>query len=588
MTHFSELGLSEPIQKAVAAQGYETATPIQAQAIPHLLGGRDLLGIAQTGTGKTAAFALPLLDRLAQGKRPPAHERPRALILSPTRELASQIAASFEAYGKQLRLSVRTVFGGVPIRKQFRQLKDGVDILVATPGRLIDLIEQEALTLAHIEVLVLDEADQMLDLGFIHALRRIVPMTPPERQTVLFSATMPKSIAALAEQYLTEPVTVSITPAATTAERVEQRVVHMAANDKPAFLVECLKDRSIDRVLIFSRTKHGADRIVKRLKKDDFYAEAIHGNKKQTHRERTLKAFRTGELWILVATDIAARGIDIPGVSHVINFDMPNVPDQYVHRIGRTARAGRDGLAISFVAPDEKSYLRSIERLIRQTIPSEKFIAEREAPAPEARKVSPRPAVKVHERALAGDAPEAGSAHAEPLQETSQPKRKPRRPRRREGGEREDRPLNADRSAGVAGKPRRDPAGSDGQRAASRKARGGEQDPQSRGPRRHEEKGKPRTERTPGGGKPGSRKPKRSDAEPGRDGDVTWRGRPKTASAAGEARSKRPRQNAGEGAGGHGADQRSGARAQDKPGQKSRSFKRRGKAPRRTRDIEPA
>jgi len=365
VTKFSDLGLSEPILHALANKGYETPTPIQIQAIPALLQGRDLCGIAQTGTGKTAAFALPSLMRLTDsGKtRPPGGCR--MLVLSPTRELASQIAESFRDYGKQLRLTVATVFGGVPIGKQIKQMQQGVDILVATPGRLLDLIDQRALRLGNVEIFVLDEADQMLDLGFIHALKRIDGMLPKKRQSLFFSATMPKTIAELGDRFLTDPVKVSVAPTATTAERVDQFVTFVNAAEKQALLTLTLQSEPIDRALVFTRTKHGADRVVKHLHAAGVGCAAIHGNKSQPQRTQALQAFRSGEIKILIATDIAARGIDVSGVSHVFNFEMPNVPEQYVHRIGRTARAGATGKAISFVDGEERAWLKQIERLTR-------------------------------------------------------------------------------------------------------------------------------------------------------------------------------------------------------------------------------
>ena len=380
MTDFTSLGLAEPLVRALEAKGYSTPTPIQAQAIPYVLEGRDLLGIAQTGTGKTAAFVLPSIQRLTEsGKRVlPTHCR--MLVLAPTRELASQIAESARAYGKFSRLSVATVFGGTSINKNRQDMSRGVDILVATPGRLLDLVEQRFVSLNLIETLVLDEADQMLDLGFIHALRKIVKMVPRQRQTLFFSATMPQSIRELADQFIKDPALVSIKPAATTAERVDQFATLVNQTEKQALLTMTLRDPTIDRVLVFTRTKHGADRVVRLLGGNGIAANAIHGNKSQANRERALAAFKSGEVPILVATDIAARGIDVSGVSHVINFELPNVPEQYVHRIGRTARAGNDGIAISFVAEDERPYLRDIEKLTRQKIPlkalPENFLAE--------------------------------------------------------------------------------------------------------------------------------------------------------------------------------------------------------------------
>jgi len=380
MTKFTDLGLAEPLVRALEAKGYTTPTPIQAQAIPTVLEGRDLLGIAQTGTGKTAAFVLPSIQRLVDGGKRVLPTHCRMLVLAPTRELASQIAESARQYGKFSRMSVATVFGGTSINKNRQDMSRGVDILVATPGRLIDLVEQRFVSLQLIETLVLDEADQMLDLGFIHALKKIVKMVPRQRQTLFFSATMPASIRELAGQFLTDPATVSIKPAATTAERVDQYATFVNQTEKQSLLTMTLADPSIDRALVFTRTKHGADRVVRLLGQNGIAANAIHGNKSQPQRERALAAFKSGDVPILVATDIAARGIDVSGVSHVINFELPNVPEQYVHRIGRTARAGNDGIAISFVADDEKPYLRDIEKTIRQKVPlkalPEGFMAE--------------------------------------------------------------------------------------------------------------------------------------------------------------------------------------------------------------------
>ena len=370
---FETLGLSQPVLRALAQKNYSQATPIQMQAIPTLLKGRDLLGIAQTGTGKTAAFMLPSIDRLTAATRIPRPRACRMLVLAPTRELASQIAESASAYSRFARLSVTTAFGGVPIGKQKRALERGVDVLVATPGRLIDLVEQGYLSLREVEILVLDEADQMLDLGFIHALRQIVKWLPQQRQTLFFSATMPKAIKELADKFLTDPAEVRVAPAATTAERVDQFVSFVQQSEKQALLTIMLRagfsERgNMERVLIFTRTKHGADRVVKLLGGNGIAAAAIHGNKSQPQREKALAAFRSGEIRILVATDIAARGIDVSGVSHVINFELPNVAEQYVHRIGRTARAGAAGIAIAYCAEDERSYLRDIEKLTKQKI----------------------------------------------------------------------------------------------------------------------------------------------------------------------------------------------------------------------------
>jgi ATP-dependent RNA helicase RhlE len=369
MSQFSELGLSGPLLKALAAEGYTTPTPIQAQAVPVVLGGRDLLGLAQTGAGKTAAFALPILQRLAENRRHGGPGSARALVLAPTRELAAQIGQSFRAYGRFLGLATAVVYGGASMYKQRESLSRGVDILVATPGRLLDHVEGRTARLDGVEILVLDEADHMLDLGFIHALRRISKLLPRERQTLFFSATMPEPIAALAAQFASDPVQIAVTPVASTSERVDQAVIHTSQSAKTSLLIDLLRDAAISRALVFTRTKHGANRLVEKLLDAGLSADAIHGNKSQGQRERALAAFKNGRARLLVATEIAARGIDVDDVTHVINFDLPNVPEQYVHRIGRTARAGKSGSAISFCAPDERSYLRDIERLIRMSVP---------------------------------------------------------------------------------------------------------------------------------------------------------------------------------------------------------------------------
>lgn len=384
---FESLGLSQPVLQALALKEYTTPSPIQAQAIPTLLQGRDLLGIAQTGTGKTAAFMLPSIDRLTKSDKRPQPRSCRMLVLAPTRELASQIAESARAYSRFSHMSVATVFGGTSINKNRQDVSRGVDVLVATPGRLIDLIEQGFLTLRQVEILVLDEADQMLDLGFIHALKAIVKLLPAKRQSLFFSATMPKTIQDLADKFLTDPAQVSVAPASTTAERVDQYVTFVTQTEKQALLTMMLRagfseKGNMDRVLIFTRTKHGADRVVKLLAGNGIGANAIHGNKSQPQRERALAEFKNGKTKILVATDIAARGIDVSGVSHVINFELPNVPEQYVHRIGRTARAGAAGVAVAYCADDERAYLKGIEKLTRQKIEvvplPEGFVAEAE------------------------------------------------------------------------------------------------------------------------------------------------------------------------------------------------------------------
>jgi ATP-dependent RNA helicase RhlE len=388
---FQSLGLSKPLLDALAAKDYSKATPIQLQAIPTVLTGRDLLGIAQTGTGKTAAFMLPSLDRLAAAKRIPKPGQIRMLVLAPTRELASQIAASAEAYGRFMRLSVGVIFGGVPNGKSVRTVARGLDVLVATPGRLLDLIDQRALSLRELEILVLDEADQMLDLGFIHALKRIVALVPTKRQTLFFSATMPRAIKELADKYLTNPAEVSVTPTATTVDRIEQSVTMVNQAEKTALLTLLLQDAGVERALVFSRTKHGADKIVRQLEAAGIPAGAIHGNKSQPQRERAMAAFKSGNMRVLIATDIAARGIDIPAVSHVVNFDLPDVPEQYVHRIGRTARAGADGIALAFCSPEERGNLRDIERTTRQRIVVAPLPADFMASAEAFKRLKPAP-----------------------------------------------------------------------------------------------------------------------------------------------------------------------------------------------------
>ena len=400
MSYFTDLGLAEPITRALAAAQYETPTPIQTQAIPALLEGRDLCGIAQTGTGKTAAFTLPSLHHMVENPKPRPIGSCRMLVLSPTRELAAQIAANVRKYARFTKLSVETVFGGVPIGGQIRKLQGGVDVLVATPGRLLDLIDQRALSLKDVEIFVLDEADQMMDMGFIQPLRRVVRLLPKKRQSLFFSATMPGDIANLAGQFLTDPVQVAVAPQSTTAERIQQYVTFVNQMEKQALLTLMLKNTpDIERALIFTRTKHGADRVVRFLEGAGIGCAAIHGNKSQAQRTTALQGFRDGRINILVATDIAARGIDVSGLSHVFNFELPNVPEQYVHRIGRTGRAGREGIAMSFCAPDEKSYLRGIEKLtgVKLTpVPLPEGFAEAAAklPKPAPSRKGPNPRLK--------------------------------------------------------------------------------------------------------------------------------------------------------------------------------------------------
>ena len=365
---FSDMPLVEPIQRALASENYTTPTPIQSQAIPHLLAGRDLLGCAQTGTGKTAAFALPILQRLAEDRKRATPRTPRVLVLSPTRELAAQIAESFATYGRHVQFRMTTVYGGVGQGPQVRALTQGVHVLVATPGRLLDLMEQGYIKLDGVDVFVLDEADRMFDMGFLPDIKRIISKLPQKRQSLFFSATMPDKIADLANTLLTDPVRVDITPQSTTVERIEQRVLYVKHADKQALLMDVLNKSGFDRCLVFTRTKHGADRVAERLASHGIAADAIHGNKSQNARQRILQHFRQGKVRVLVATDLAARGIDVDGVSHVINFDIPHEPECYVHRIGRTGRAGASGIALAFCDHEERSSWRAIERLVRKTI----------------------------------------------------------------------------------------------------------------------------------------------------------------------------------------------------------------------------
>lgn len=371
MTQFTDLGLAKPLLKALTDEGYTQPTPIQAQAIPGVMAGRDLLGIAQTGTGKTAAFALPILHRLAENRKPAPRSSCRVLVLSPTRELATQIGESFKAYGKHLGISVAVVFGGVKYGAQMRAMAPGVDVLVATPGRLLDHLAEKTINLQGVEMFVLDEADQMLDLGFVVPIRRIAAQLPKKRQNLFFSATMPTEIGKLANELLNpDPLRVEVTPAATTVERINQRVLFVEQQRKRALLAELFDDQGFKRVIVFTRTKRGADRVAKGLEQVGVEAVSIHGDKSQGQRERALAQFKKGDVRALVATDIAARGIDIDAVSHVVQYELPNVPEAYVHRIGRTARAGADGSAVAFCADDERGLLKDIEKVTRQRIPA--------------------------------------------------------------------------------------------------------------------------------------------------------------------------------------------------------------------------
>jgi len=386
---FEKLGLIAPIQKALADEGYERPTPIQNESIPILLEGKDLLGCAQTGTGKTAAFALPIIQHLHERRGERKGKRTlQALVLTPTRELASQVAQSFVAYSRYADIKTTVVFGGVGQGPQVAALRAGMDVLVATPGRLIDLMGQNLCDLSHVSTFVLDEADRMLDMGFIHDVKRIIAELPQERQTLLFSATMPGEIAALAGKILRKPETVSVTPVSSPVEAIDQSVYFVDKGNKGKLLIHLLKDPDIVSALVFSRTKHGADRICKTLNRAGISAGAIHGDKSQGARQNALANFKSGKTWVLVATDIAARGIDIEQLSHVINYDIPNEPETYVHRIGRTGRAGLSGTAISFCCFDEKPYLKDIQKLIDREIP---VIEEHPYPMQVFERIPPQP-----------------------------------------------------------------------------------------------------------------------------------------------------------------------------------------------------
>lgn len=367
---FDQLGLIAPLLKAIKTEGYTTPTPIQQQSIPIVLEGRDLLGCAQTGTGKTAAFAIPMLQLLSENNlNAKGYKHIRALILTPTRELAVQIEESFAAYGRHTGLKQEVIFGGVSQHAQTIALRNGTDILIATPGRLLDLMNQGYIHLDHLEIFVLDEADRMLDMGFINDVKKVIRELPKEKQTLFFSATMPPQIAQLADSLLQNPEKVEVTPVSSTAEKVEQAIYFVHKNDKLKLLVHILENSNIKRTLVFTRTKHGADRISRDLNKAKLRSDAIHGNKTQTARQRALTDFKSGKLRVLVATDIAARGIDVDALTHVINFDLPNVPETYVHRIGRTGRAGSEGIALSFCDQEETAYLKDIKKLTAQSIP---------------------------------------------------------------------------------------------------------------------------------------------------------------------------------------------------------------------------
>jgi len=433
LSTFDGLGLAEPLRLALKSEKHLKPTPIQAQTIPLLLQGKDMLGIAETGSGKTAAFALPILQRLSLAGSPRTPGAPHALILAPTRELASQIAERIGAYGRRLTLRSAVIFGGVSQQQQVKALKAGVDIVIATPGRLLDLCNQRHIRLDKVSILVLDEADRMLDMGFIHDVRKIVALCRRERQTLLFSATMPPPIAKLAHDILSNPVRVDITPVNVAVDRIEQRVYFVGAQAKRDLLTELLADRSMDRVLVFTRTKRGADRVCRNLVQADIDAVALHGNKAQNARVRALESFRSGRVRVLVATDIAARGIDVPGISHVINYELPNEPESYVHRIGRTARAGAGGAAVAFCDQSERPYLQAIERLMgaRVTVAEHRAARTHSVAEHRAARTVPEHSVAEHRAAKTRPAP----TWQPPLGVTAEPAKRRKRPRgRRFGG----------------------------------------------------------------------------------------------------------------------------------------------------------
>ncbi len=423
MTDFKTLGIAPRILENLAQMGLTKPTPIQTEAIPQLLKGRDLMGLAQTGTGKTAAFGLPILSALIALGRRPAPKTVRALILAPTRELATQITENLQAFARETPIRTFRVVGGASLNAQSEKLARGVDILVATPGRLIDLLDRRALSLAEVKYLVLDEADQMLDIGFIHALRQIARLLPAGRQTMLFSATMPKLIEELAQTYLKDPVRVQVSTPGKPADKIEQGVHFVNQGDKARLLSDCLAGHMDELSLVFARTKHGSDKLCKLLESWGFSVAAIHGNKSQNQRERALQAFRSGELKVLVATDVAARGIDIPDVRHVYNYDLPNVPENYVHRIGRTGRAGRDGRAVAFCSPMELADLRNIERLIKQGL----TVLGGEAPAASA--VAPKRQTQGQKKVHAGGHAGAGNSAGGNRRPARRPSRQPKRDR---------------------------------------------------------------------------------------------------------------------------------------------------------------
>ncbi len=457
---FKELPIIEPILKALETEGYAHPTPIQEQSIPIILKSRDLLGCAQTGTGKTAAFAIPILQLLHQNRPSGQNKRPiRSLILTPTRELAIQIAESFDAYGRHTVVRNQVIFGGVSQKKQTDELRQGTDVLVATPGRLLDLMNQGFVSLSHIEIFVLDEADRMLDMGFIHDVKRVIAKLPTKRQTLFFSATMPPEIATLASSILTDPMRVEVTPVSSTAEKVGQSMYFVNKADKKPLLIHLLQDKDIISALVFTRTKHLANRVATDLTKAGIYAEAIHGNKSQTARQNALSNFKTGRIRVLVATDIAARGIDVDELSHVINFELPNVPETYIHRIGRTGRAGLSGEAISFCEAEELPYLKDIQKLIGTVVPvvhEHPFAGELIAPT------TSQPTGRNGQTQSSGRRQQSGQSRSNGG--SSQPARRPE-------GQRNDRPARP--TNGRDGTPTRDDR--DGRRDSSERSERSEQ-----------------------------------------------------------------------------------------------------------------
>ena len=517
-TTFNDLGLIEPILKALHEEGYTHPTPIQEQAVPHLLKGRDLLGCAQTGTGKTAAFAIPILQELTA--RPAAAKRAiRTLILTPTRELAIQIGESFAAYGRHLQLKHTVIFGGVGQKPQTDALQRGVDIVVATPGRLLDLMQQGFVHLNGLEIFVLDEADRMLDMGFIHDVKKVIAKLPPKRQTLFFSATMPPEIAKLANSILTDPMKVEVAPVSSTADTIDQHVYFVDRTDKNKLLVHLMEGDAIREALIFTRTKHGANKVAKVLMQAGIGAEAIHGNKSQTARQNALKNFKEGKIRALVATDIAARGIDIDGLTHVINFDIPNVPETYVHRIGRTGRAGASGRALSFCDHEERAYLRDITKLIRREIPMVKdhpFVAG-DAPKP----------LSAEDWSIKTGKPAHAAPGAKREGRGPRPERGPGRARQDGGqGRNAQRPQQSTRPAGQEPRPAGDGTPREGDRNRRRRSRDrrgrGDGATQQQGaahtaPRQPREQRAPRTERPERGHEPREKRP--SQAPAGKDTD---------------------------------------------------------------------